>query len=50
MDDARAAYEASVASGGKGVLPPLELTDSETGTTQTVAEVSLYGDVVLRWV
>ncbi|GLC38696.1 hypothetical protein PLESTB_000591400 [Pleodorina starrii] len=50
VDDARAAYEISVANGGKGVLPPLELTDAATGTTQTIAEVTLYGDVVLRYV
>ncbi|KXZ47898.1 hypothetical protein GPECTOR_32g511 [Gonium pectorale] len=50
VEDARAAYEASVAHGGKGVLPPLELKDTASGATQTVAEVLLYGDVVLRYV
>ncbi|EFJ46247.1 4-hydroxyphenylpyruvate dioxygenase [Volvox carteri f. nagariensis] len=50
VEDARAAYEVSVADGGKGVLAPQELTDEATGTTQTVAEVLLYGDVVLRYV
>ncbi|KAG2483092.1 hypothetical protein HYH03_018030 [Edaphochlamys debaryana] len=50
VDCAKAAYEASVAHGGKGVRPPTELKDAATGTSQTVSEVSLYGDVVLRFV
>ncbi|GFR45369.1 hypothetical protein Agub_g6744 [Astrephomene gubernaculifera] len=50
VDDARTAYEVSVAHGGRGVLPPLELTDPASGASQTVAEVALYGDVVLRYV
>ncbi|PNH07462.1 4-hydroxyphenylpyruvate dioxygenase [Tetrabaena socialis] len=48
VDDAKVAYEVSVANGGRGVLPPAEITDPTTGATQTVSEVSLYGDVVLR--
>ncbi|GLI70471.1 hypothetical protein VaNZ11_015381 [Volvox africanus] len=50
VEDARVAYEVSVANGGKGVLSPVELTDAATGTTQVIAEVLLYGDVVLRYV
>ena len=45
VDDARQAYEASVANGGRGVLPPTDL-----GGGAVIAEVSLYGDVVLRYV
>ena len=30
--------------------PPLTLHDEATGTSQCVAEVKLYGDVVLRFV
>ena len=49
MDDAKAAFEASVAHGGVPVLPPTTLTDEASGTTQTISEVKLYGDVVLRY-
>ena len=45
VDDAKQAYEASVANGGRGVLPPTDL-----GGGVVIAEVSLYGDVVLRYV
>lgn len=37
-------------NGAKGMQEPTVLTDSETGDEQTVAEVLLYGDVVLRLV
>ena len=50
VEDAREAYERSVENGARSALPPTELHDSETGTSQTVAEVELYGDVVLRYV
>ena len=47
--DARAAYRACVDGGGASVLPPCELR--EAGTAEgMVAEVELYGDVVLRLV
>lgn len=48
MGDAAAAHEAAVRNGAVSVLEPAVLTDSATGTQQTVAEVVLYGDVVLR--
>lgn len=50
VEDAAAAYQASVAAGGVGVLPPTTLQDKASGTTQVIAEVKLYGDVVLRYV
>ncbi|KAG2434438.1 hypothetical protein HYH02_012268 [Chlamydomonas schloesseri] len=50
VDDAKVAYEVSVAHGAKGVLAPLELKDEESGTSQVIAEVLLYGEVVLRYV
>lgn len=50
VSDAAAAYETSVANGGRGVLPPTRIADTATGTTQLVSEVELYGDVVLRFV
>lgn len=49
VDDAREAYEVSVKHGAVGVAPPLVLEDAATGTSQTVSEVKLYGDVVIRW-
>ena len=45
VDDAFEAYEKSIANGGKGILPPIEL-----GNGVSIAEVRLYGDVVLRYV
>ena len=45
VDDAKQAYEASVANGGRGVLPPTDL-----GGGVVITEVSLYGDVVLQYV
>lgn len=48
--DAKQAYEASVANGAIGVQPPTNLRDEAEGTEQIVAEVSLYGDCVLRFV
>ena len=32
------------------VQPPTTLADAASGTEQTVAEVALYGDVVMRFV
>lgn len=50
VDDARHAYEVSVANGAKPVLAPLTMTDNASGKTQIISEVLLYGDVVLRYV
>lgn len=50
VSDANQAYRASLENGGKGVLAPLVLKDEETGESSTISEVSLYGDVVLRYV
>lgn len=49
VDDARQAYEVSVANGAKGGRPPTTLQDSAGGCA-VVSEVSLYGDVVLRYI
>ena len=48
--DARAAFEAATSNGARPVQPPTELRDEATSTSQTVAEVVMYGDVVLRFV
>ena len=48
--DARQAFEAAVAGGATPVQPPTLLEDAASGTQQTVGEVALYGDVVLRLV
>lgn len=50
VDDATEAYQTSVANGAVSVLPPCEIQDSISGTVQTISEVKLYGDVVLRYV
>ncbi|PNW79050.1 hypothetical protein CHLRE_09g398993v5 [Chlamydomonas reinhardtii] len=50
VDDAKTAYEVSVAHGAKGVLPPVELRDEASGTSQVISEVIVYGDVVFRYV
>ena len=50
VEDARAVYDTAVAHGARGVLPPQELADAASASGQTVAEVVLYGDVVLRFV
>lgn len=47
--DAAAAYEACVANGGIGVLPPATLVDKETGKELVVSEVKSVDDVVFRW-
>ncbi len=48
--DAGTAFEAAVAHGATAVQPPTTLADEASGTEQTVAEVALYGDVVMRFV
>jgi len=47
--DAEAAFLASLQNGARAVQPATRLVDSATGTSCTVAEVQLYGDVVLRY-
>ncbi len=48
--DAKQAFEASTANGAIAVQPPTVLRDEADGSQQTIAEVSLYGDCVLRFV
>lgn len=48
--DAEQAFEASVAHGAVPVQPPTILRDEATGSEQTVAEIALYGDCILRFV
>ena len=57
VEDAAAAFEACVKHGGVAVTPPRVLTSGGKGdatggtsTGKTIAEVRLYGDVVLRFV
>ena len=50
MTDAAAAFETATASGATAVQPPVTLHDEATGTSQCMAEVKMYGDVVLRFV
>ena len=50
MADAETAYRAAVQNGAVSAQEPTLLTDAATGAQQTVAEVQLYGDVVLRLV
>jgi len=49
VKDAREAYEASVTAGARPGSAPSTITDS-AGRSSRVAEVELYGDVVLRFV
>lgn len=48
MADAEAAYRTATQNGAVGIQEPTVLTEAATGAQQTVAEVQLYGDVVLR--
>eukprot|EP00898_Chlorokybus_atmophyticus_P006688 jgi/Chlat1/701/Chrsp104S01202 len=48
--DAFAAHAASVEHGAISVLEPQKLVDEATGTSMEMAEVHLYGDVVVRYV
>ncbi len=48
MDDAAEAFRISVANGGVAVQEPTVL--GKGSASQTIAEVKLYGDVVLRYV
>ena len=50
VEDAKVAFDAAIANGGVSVQPPTTLTDAATGSQQVVAEVNLYGDVVMRFI
>ena len=50
MKDAEQAHAAALSHGARSVFSPVTVTDPTTGQQQTVAEVVLYGDVVLRLV
>ena len=50
VSDVAASYASMMGSGGLGVLPPRTVRDSRGRGTMDIAEVSLYGDVVLRLV
>lgn len=50
VDDAEEAFEKCVSNGGVALQPPIILCDGATKTEQTIAEVALYGDCVLRFV
>ena len=50
VEDARHAYEQSVANGARSALTPTVLQNPADGTEQTIAEIELYGDCVLRFV
>eukprot|EP00210_Caulerpa_lentillifera_P006230 g5951.t1 len=50
VGDAEIAFEASVKNGAIPVTSPIETEDVATGSVQKLAEVSLYGDAVLRYV
>ncbi len=47
---AQEAYEQSIKNGGIGVLPPTELVDRFTGKKSLIAEIKMFGDVVIRWI
>lgn len=47
--DAKIAYETSVKHGAIGVMEAKDVKDKTSGQTLTIAEVKLYGDVVLRF-
>jgi len=48
VEDATQAYAAATAAGGEGVTPPHTLEDASQGGKVVIAEVKLYGEVVLR--
>ena len=50
VGDAKKAYEESVKHGGISVLEPKVLKDAKTGKQTVIAEIKLYGDVVMRFV
>lgn len=48
--DAAESFARSVANGAFPVLAPVELLDRTTGKSQTISEIKMFGDVVIRWV
>jgi len=50
VQDVTASYETMVANGGIGKLQPIKLIDQNERGWSEIAEVELYGDVVLRLV
>lgn len=48
--DVTASYASMLAGGGRGVLPPCTVNDAQSRGSIDLAEVALYGDVVLRLV
>lgn len=48
VEDARAAFKVAVDNGGIAVHPPTALRD-DNGQETVMAEVSMYGDVVMRF-
>eukprot|EP00245_Coleochaete_scutata_P000081 TRINITY_DN10084_c0_g2_i2.p1 TRINITY_DN10084_c0_g2~~TRINITY_DN10084_c0_g2_i2.p1 ORF type:complete len:440 (-),score=92.45 TRINITY_DN10084_c0_g2_i2:504-1823(-) len=50
VGDVTKAYEESIKNGAIGILEPHILVDDNTGEKLGLAEVQLYGDVVLRYV
>ena len=50
VEDAAEAHRQATSHGAKSALKPKMLKDEASGTEQVVAEVELYGDVVLRFV
>eukprot|EP00850_Spirogloea_muscicola_P002081 SM000008S22170 [mRNA] locus=s8:134648:137011:- [translate_table: standard] len=50
VGDAAVAYEESIANGAVGILAPQTLVDNTSQEELSIAEVHLYGDVVLRYI
>ena len=50
VEDAAEAHRQATSHGARSVLEPQILKDDASSTEQVVAEVELYGDVVLRFV
>ncbi len=50
VEDAAEAHRQATAHGARSALEPQTLRDEASSTEQVVAEVELYGDVVLRFV
>lgn len=50
VEDSKRAFEVATQHGATAVQGPVTLVDDQSSTSFTVSEVSLYGDVVLRFV
>ena len=50
VEDAAEAHRQATSHGARSALEPTMLSDEASATQQTVSEVELYGDVVLRFV